>query len=231
MEFRKLSEFKVWMSEIHFMLLLPSHPTSLKNSPDPRVSLPRWVAALPPLLPFGMTSTPPPFHFLSRGFFWLAVCLFVCLFVSLGLHLRHTEVPRIGVKSELQLPAYPQPQQQGIQAMSGTCTTALGNSGSLTHWARPGIEPSSSWVFLTSEPWGELLTCFLNLHHSPLPRTCFSPQPHLYSVAATSLLTSGLHPPSIQHSQASRLPHHCCTSGQAPTHPWLLLSRRVACKP
>ena len=31
--------------------------------------------------------------------------LFVCLHF-LGLHLRHTEVPRLGVKSELQLPAY-----------------------------------------------------------------------------------------------------------------------------
>ena len=31
------------------------------------------------------------------------VCLFACL---LGLHLRNTEAPRLGVKSELQRPAY-----------------------------------------------------------------------------------------------------------------------------
>ena len=36
----------------------------------------------------------------SSVFFFL---FFFCLFV--GLHLRHTEVPRLGVKSELQLPA------------------------------------------------------------------------------------------------------------------------------
>ena len=57
----------------------------------------------------------------------------------------------------------PQPQQQGIQAMSATCTAAHGNAGCLTHWARPGIEPASSWIrvhycwvgFAAAEPWQE----------------------------------------------------------------------------
>ena len=62
------------------------------------------------------------------GFFWL-----VCFF--LGPHLRHIEVPRLGVKSELQL-----------QAASATYTTAHDNARSLTHWARPGIEPETSWT-------------------------------------------------------------------------------------
>ena len=43
------------------------------------------------------------------------------------------EVPRLGVKSELQLPTY---------------TTAHGNTRSLTHWARPGIEPTTSWFLV-----------------------------------------------------------------------------------
>ena len=43
------------------------------------------------------------------------------------------EVLRLGVKSELQLPAY---------------TTAYGNPGSLTHGLGPGIEPESSWVLV-----------------------------------------------------------------------------------
>ena len=38
-----------------------------------------------------------------------------------------------------------QPQQCGIWASSETYTTAHGNSGSLIHWARPGIEPATSW--------------------------------------------------------------------------------------
>ena len=56
---------------------------------------------------------------------------FVCLFVFLGPHPWHMEVPRLGVELELQLPAY---------------TTAHGNAGPLTHWARPGIEPAFSWM-------------------------------------------------------------------------------------
>ena len=40
----------------------------------------------------------------------------------------------------------PQPQQHGIQAMTATFSTAHGNASSLTHWARPGMEPASSWM-------------------------------------------------------------------------------------
>jgi len=39
----------------------------------------------------------------------------------------------------------PQPQQCGIGATSTTYITAHGNAWSLTHWARPGIEPAASW--------------------------------------------------------------------------------------
>ena len=38
-----------------------------------------------------------------------------------------------------------------------TYTTAHGHAGSLTHWTRPGIGPTSSWIpagFLTAEPQG-----------------------------------------------------------------------------
>ena len=42
----------------------------------------------------------------------------------------------------------PQPQQLGIRAVSVIYTTAHGNSGSLTHWARPGIEPTSLWILI-----------------------------------------------------------------------------------
>ena len=37
---------------------------------------------------------------------WFYIFNFYSLFVFLGLHLQHTEVPRLGVESELQLPAY-----------------------------------------------------------------------------------------------------------------------------
>ena len=56
----------------------------------------------------------------------------------------------VRVKSVMQLQATPQPQQHQIQAASATYITACVNAWSLTHWERPGIEPSSSrrlfWV-------------------------------------------------------------------------------------
>ena len=39
-------------------------------------------------------------------------------------------------------------QQRQFWAMSTTYTTAHGNAGYLTHWARPGIEPASSWILV-----------------------------------------------------------------------------------
>ena len=42
----------------------------------------------------------------STIFYFNFILRFVCLFVFLGLHLWHTEVPRLGVKLELQLLAY-----------------------------------------------------------------------------------------------------------------------------
>ena len=46
-------------------------------------------------------------------------------------HAWHMEVPRLAVEREQWLLV---------------CTTAPGNSGSLTHCPRPGIEPVSSWL-------------------------------------------------------------------------------------
>ena len=37
-------------------------------------------------------------------------CLYICLFVFLGLHPPHMDIPRLGVKSELQLHLRPTPQ-------------------------------------------------------------------------------------------------------------------------
>ena len=67
-------------------------------------------------------------------------------------------------------------QQHGIQAMSATYTTAHGNTRSLTHWARPAIEPSSSWIlvgFVTTEPQRELLTFLFLFPLGLLPQSEF----------------------------------------------------------
>ena len=58
----------------------------------------------------------------------------------------------------------PQPQQLRIWAASETYTTVLGNTGSLTHWVRPRLKPTSSWIlvgFITAEPQRELLNFYL----------------------------------------------------------------------
>ena len=70
-------------------------------------------------------------------------------------------MPRLGVESELQLPAYT--TAIAMPGPSHVCDLyhTHGNAGSLTHWARPGIKPLSSWILVglvTAEPWWELLT-------------------------------------------------------------------------
>ena len=57
----------------------------------------------------------------------------------------------------------PQPQQRQIRAVPSTYATAHGNTGSLTQWMRPGIEPKTSWFlvgFISAAPWWELLFLF-----------------------------------------------------------------------
>ena len=87
------------------------------------------------------------FFFLFAGFNWVclgwakgALIYLVYLFIFLGVQLRHMEVPRLEVKSE--------PQPHWIQALSATFVETHGNARSLTHWARPGIEPPSSWILV-----------------------------------------------------------------------------------
>ena len=58
---------------------------------------------------------------------------FCFILISLGLHLQHIEVPRLRVKSELQLPAYTTAEATSDLAASVTYTTAHGNAGSFTH--------------------------------------------------------------------------------------------------
>lgn len=55
------------------------------------------------------------------------------IFTFLGLHLRHTEAPRLGVELDLQLWSMPQPQQHWIQAAPVTYTEACSNTESLIH--------------------------------------------------------------------------------------------------
>ena len=65
----------------------------------------------------------------------------------------------------------PEPQQQQIQTMSANYTTAHGNAGSLTHWTRPGIEPTASWFlvgFISTVLWQELPGCGILMEKIPI---------------------------------------------------------------
>ena len=89
-------------------------------------------------------------------------------FFILGLHPQYMEVPRPGVESQLQLPAYT--TATAMPYLSHVCT-AHGNAGSLTHWVRPGIESETSWFtvgYVSTVPWQELLS-------KPLDKNVLSP--------------------------------------------------------
>ena len=104
-------------------------PCCLSTLPTPCLSV---------VLCYGNGSKPIQ-HFSLKFFFF---------FNFLSTHLRHMEVPRLGVESELQLSTY---------------TTAHGNTGSLTHWVKPRMEPVS-WRqvrFVSAKLWQELLRFFL----------------------------------------------------------------------
>ena len=60
---------------------------------------------------------------------------------------RIVDLKKIG-RIEMVEKIMPQPQQRRIWASSVTYTTAHGNTRSLTHWARPGIEPAFSWILV-----------------------------------------------------------------------------------
>ena len=82
---------------------------------------------------------------------------FLFFFCFLGLHPWHMEVLRLGVESELQLPAHITAATMWIWAESETYTTDHSSIGSLTHW-EPGIEPASSWMlvwFISAKPQRE----------------------------------------------------------------------------
>ena len=71
---------------------------------------------------------------------------FWIFFFSLGLHLWHMGVPRLG--ADLSCSCWPMPQW--IWAVSETYAATYGNPGSLPHWGWPGVKPTSSWILVCS---------------------------------------------------------------------------------
>ena len=88
---------------------------------------------------------------INSVFLWLSsmplrICtalwfLFVCFFG--GPHLRPMEVPRLRVELELQLPAYTSAIDRNVESELRLRPTP---QLMVTHGARPGIKPVSSWI-------------------------------------------------------------------------------------
>ena len=77
------------------------------------------------------------------------------------------DVSKLWIKLEVQL----RPQTCHIPAASVAYATACSNTRSLTHWARPGIEPTTSWFlvrFASAAPQWELLGSIFNLNYDRL---------------------------------------------------------------
>ena len=77
---------------------------------------------------------------MGEGSYTVHITLFFFKRIFLGPHLQPMNVPKLGVKSELQLPAY--------ATATATYITTHSNAGSLTHWMRPGVESVSSQILV-----------------------------------------------------------------------------------
>ena len=74
-------------------------------------------------------------------------CLFVCLLFRATLEAYRSSQDRgqIGAAAAGLCHSH---SNSKVQATSATYTIAHDNAGSLTHRARPGIEPTSSWILV-----------------------------------------------------------------------------------
>ena len=108
----------------------------------------------------------------------------------------------------------PQPRQQGIRATSESYTTACSNSGSLTHGAKPEIEPASS----------RTLCWVLNLlsHNG---NSSFSPQWGLRQNSGSVFLSKSME--LMAPAEAAGRPGCLlgCTSGARMEHPLVSVAR------
>ena len=155
------------------------------------------------LFPLSSLTTPRPQELREVCFCFCGVFVSICLS---GPYVWHIEVSRLGIESELYFRPTPQPQQQGTWAKPSTYTTLHSNTRSLTHWARPGIEPASSWIlvgFLTR--WATMgtpgdLFCF-----------CFDHTRGMWKFLGQGYNPS--HSCSLSHSCGNTRSLTCCAKG------------------
>ena len=105
------------------------------------------------------------FLFFFFFFFFFSFLFFIYLFIFAfkGHGCSTWKFPGEGSNRSYSCWPIPQPQQWGFWALSATYTAAHSNTGSLTHWVRPGIKPAPSWIlvgFVSSAPQWELPCLF-----------------------------------------------------------------------
>ena len=84
---------------------------------------------------------------------WIFIYIYIFFFFCLFAFFRAAShgiwrFPGLGSNQSCNRWPTPQPQQCRIWAASATYTTVHGNAGSLAHWARPGIEPTTKWFLV-----------------------------------------------------------------------------------
>ena len=80
---------------------------------------------------------------------WLKWGLLIFFFLLFGAaHTAYGGSPGQGLNQSYTCRPTPEPQQRRIQAASATSITVHSNTGSLTHRARLGIEPATSWFLV-----------------------------------------------------------------------------------
>ena len=81
------------------------------------------------------------------GLFWKRILFFFFFFFFSGSHLQHIEVPRLGVKLELQLLGYA--TATATWDPSHICDLCCSlQQRRILNWARPVIKPASPWILV-----------------------------------------------------------------------------------
>ena len=101
-------------------------------------------------------------HFLTRRVTWLEPCFGKMKSTAACIENRREPLSTIQRGQDfVNGEAFEEPSKENVEAFPSwhTYTTAHGNTRSLTHWVRPGIEPTTSWFlvgFVSAAPWREL---------------------------------------------------------------------------
>ena len=106
-------------------------------------------------------------------FVLVCVCLFRATPVACGISQPKGQIGAVAARQPLL-------QQRRIPAPSMTYAAPDGNPGSLTHWAKPGIKPMSSWIllrFLIRWATRGYFYFWLHLRHVDVPGPGIKPIP------------------------------------------------------